>query len=153
MATTPSTPGKYVYKIAPSHPAVPTTATGTLPEHYTMAPSALDRTSGFIHLSTAAQVPGTLRHFFASPAAQRASVFLLRLPYEPLAEAGVVRWESPDAKICGPREGEGMFPHVYFPDGRLGLGHGEVDGVREVVSPEGEDGWDGGLGRLDGWMV
>lgn len=151
--TSTTTTTTYIYKICPSSPPIPTTPSNTLPKDYTVPASHLDTSSQFIHLSTASQVPGTLFHFFPAPAAQRASIVLLRLPYAPLEAAGVVRWESPDASICGPREGEGLFPHVYFADGRLGLGAEEVEGVREVVSEREDEGWEGALGRLEGWLV
>lgn len=143
----------YIYKICPSDPPIPTTPANTLPQDYTLPASALDTSSKFIHLSTAAQVPGTLLHFFPAPASARTSIVLLRIPYAPLEAAGVVRWESPDAKICGPRDGEGMFPHVYFVDGRLGLRSDEVEGVRELVSEVGEEGWVSALERSEGWLV
>lgn len=152
MTTTSST--LYIYKICPADPPIPTNpATNTLPKDYTLSASALDASSKFIHLSTASQVPGTLFHFFPAPASERTSIVLLRIPYASLEDAGVVRWESPDASICGPREGEGLFPHVYFADGRLGLSAEEVEGVRELVSEVGEEGWVAGLKRLEAWLV
>lgn len=76
-------------------------------------------------------------------------------------ELGLLRWETPDAKVCGTREGEGLFPHLYFYDGedpglgatRLWLRKGEVEGVREVVSERGVEGWEGSLGELGAWLV
>lgn len=76
----------YLYKLVPSNaaPADP------LPEELPL--SELDQNSGFIHLSTAVQVPGTLRHFFAD----EERVYILKIPFEPLKEK--IRWESPDKK-------------------------------------------------------
>ncbi|ETN36843.1 uncharacterized protein HMPREF1541_07830 [Cyphellophora europaea CBS 101466] len=118
-----------------------------------MAPSDLDLKSGFIHLSSARQIPGTLTHFFASPPSDRTSLYLLKIPLAPLETAEVLRWESPDAKVCGSRDGEGMFPHVYFADGRLGLSDREVQSVREVVSEQGQLGWEAALAGLESWLV
>ena len=146
---------KYLYKIAPAQPPVPIdSATSTFPKNTTMAASDLDTASGFIHLSTAAQVPGTLERFFASPRTDRQTVYLLKVPREVLEHrAGVLRWESPDAKVGGPRDGEGMFPHVYFADGRLGLSDAEVVGVVEIVSAPEEEGWTAALERVGKWLV
>ena len=49
----------YVYKLVPPSMPVP----DPLPERLEV--SDLDESSGFIHLSTSIQVPGTLKHFFA----------------------------------------------------------------------------------------
>lgn len=61
--------------------------------------SADDRRDGFIHLSTAAQLPGTLAKFFAG----RADLVLVAVPVAALG--GGVRWE--------PSRGGQLFPHVY----------------------------------------
>jgi uncharacterized protein (DUF952 family) len=153
-------PPKYIYKICssctasdPKIPIDPTTS--SLPPNTTLPASSLDTSSGYIHLSTAQQIPGTLQRFFASPASQRGAVVLLKVPQRMLEEAGgggVLKWESPDGRAG--KEGDAMvFPHAYFPDGRLGLSDAEVEGVREVVSTEGEEGWEDALGRLDGWLI
>lgn len=88
----------YVYKLVPSSMAIP----DILPERLPV--SDLDSKSGFIHLSTASQVPNTLRFFFA----EESKVFVLRLKYNDIEKD--VRWEDPKAEVCGPRAGEGMFP-------------------------------------------
>ncbi|KAF9451630.1 hypothetical protein P691DRAFT_796452 [Macrolepiota fuliginosa MF-IS2] len=105
----------YLYKLIPSNAAPP----DPLPEELQL--SELDQESGFIHLSTATQVPGTVKRFFAD----EERVFILKIPFEPVKEN--IRWESPDAKVCGPRPGEGLFPHLY--DGKLGK-----DEVERVVT-------------------
>lgn len=89
---------KYVYKLVPSSSPIPEPLPEALPV------SDLDQRSGFIHLSTALQVPNTLRHFFKD----EPSVYVLRIEYERVEKD--IRWEDPDAKVCGPRGGEGLFP-------------------------------------------
>lgn len=59
-------------------------------------------------------------------------------------EDKMIRWEDPKAEICGPRGGEGMFPHLYKyveegpPHSELELGREEVESVmvleRDVIS-------------------
>ncbi|MFO1208087.1 MAG: DUF952 domain-containing protein [Amaricoccus sp.] len=61
--------------------------------------SADDRADGFVHLSTAAQVPGTLARRFA---AER-DLVLLAVD----AGAAELRWE--------PSRGGALFPHLYRP--------------------------------------
>lgn len=66
-------------------------------------------------MSTASQVPGTLKRFFPIGCGKRTVIYLLRVELGPLEQQdGVVKWESPDATVCGPRPGEGLFPHLYF---------------------------------------
>ena len=65
-----STP-TYVYKIVPSSTPPPT----PLPERLPV--SELDNTDGFLHLSTAVQIPGTLKRFFTSTD----KVYILRIEY------------------------------------------------------------------------
>ncbi|RMZ78080.1 hypothetical protein DV737_g4044, partial [Chaetothyriales sp. CBS 132003] len=144
----------YIYKIVPAEPVVPVTDAGQLPPDYSLPVSDLDRQSGFVHMSTAAQIPNTLKFFFGPSSSSRDSVYLLRVPYQALEERKLVRWESPDAKICGPRYGEGMFPHIYDKL-QFKLTHEEVDSVKEVVSQPGDDSWDAALSELkrSGWLV
>lgn len=61
--------------------------------------SADDVRDGFIHFSTAAQVPGTLAKHFAG----QAGLFLIAVDADVLGEA--LRWETS-------RGGE-LFPHLY----------------------------------------
>ena len=130
----------YVYKLIPSSAPPPNPLPAQLPL------SALDESSGFIHLSTAAQVAGTLCHFFAS----ESKVYVLRIPYDRVEKD--IRWESPDAKVCGQRPGEGLFPHLYN-SGRLG--NGEVDGVAEWenADPGSAAGWDDALNKAKSWLM
>jgi len=76
--TTPT----YVYKIVPESAAPPNPLPDRLPV------SALDEKDGFIHLSTATQVAGTLNLFFANDR----KIYLLRLKYEQHRNA--IKWEN-----------------------------------------------------------
>ncbi|MBJ3777735.1 DUF952 domain-containing protein [Acuticoccus mangrovi] len=82
--------------------------------------SADDRRDGFVHLSTDAQVPGTLtKHFH-----QIATLFLIYVKIGALEDA--LRWEVS-------RGGE-RFPHLYRP-----LVLSDVEAV--VPVPQTRDGW------------
>jgi uncharacterized protein (DUF952 family) len=61
-----------------------------------------DLRDGFIHLSTASQVPGTLAKHFAG----RGALVLLEVAVADLP-AGALRWE--------PSRGGQLFPHLYGP--------------------------------------
>ncbi|MCJ1442270.1 MAG: hypothetical protein MMC23_002763 [Stictis urceolatum] len=127
-----STP-KYIYKILPSTPPPPTPLPLSLPV------STLDRNSGFMHMSTAKQVLGTLKNFFANDD----FVYILRVPYERVEK--FIQWDAPDEKNCGPRPDEGAFPHIY---NGFKLGREEVDVVGRW---ERGQGWENGGGELEGW--
>ena len=64
-----------------------------------------------------------------------------------------IRWEDPKAEVCGPRGGEGMFPHLY---NGLKLGRGEVESVR-ILRRQTEDdkaeGWDVVLQGAEDFLV
>ena len=62
------------------------------------AGAPVDLADGFIHLSTAAQLPGTLAKHFADPA----GLHLLALDTDALTP---LRWE--------PSRGGDLFPHLY----------------------------------------
>jgi uncharacterized protein (DUF952 family) len=67
--------------------------------------SADDQRDGYIHFSTAAQVPGTTRkHYFG-----KTGLFLIAVDADALGEA--LRWE--------PSRDDELFPHLY---GELDLG-------------------------------
>lgn len=92
----------YVYKLIPSSMPVREPIPDRLPV------SELDQHSGFIHLSTALQVPNTLKFFFKdSP-----MVYILRIEYQRVAQD--IRWETPNGQVCGPRPKEGLFPVSEF---------------------------------------
>lgn len=154
----PSNNVGYVYKLVPSSAPI----SESLPERLPI--SDLDSQSGFIHLSSARQVPNTLKFFFKD----EPFVYVLRIEYEKVEEN--IRWESPDAKICGPRDGEGMFPvsignldnpcrkrkfslclimlkHLY---NGLKLGKEEID---SVATWKNENGWDKALENAASWLV
>ena len=79
----------------------------------------VDLADGFIHFSTAAQVPGTAAKHFAGQAG------LLLIAVDGLALGDALRWE--------PSRGGELFPHLY---GELGLG--AVTGIAELrLRPDG----------------
>ncbi|QDS72157.1 hypothetical protein FKW77_004472 [Venturia effusa] len=106
----------YIWKILDSDP-------NPLPEGLPL--SDLDRSDGFIHLSTADQVPGTCDRFFS--AAQ--TLYLLRIPLERVESR--IKWED---------NSHGSFPHLYDADLGNALGSKEV---KEVVKCErgADQGW------------
>ncbi|OAQ62032.1 hypothetical protein VFPPC_16598 [Pochonia chlamydosporia 170] len=79
-------PPKYVYKIVPTAPPEP------IPQAFPL--SDLDRQDGFIHLSTAQQVPLTCDRFFSSTSA----LWLLKFQLDQFADP--IKWED-------------EFPHLY----------------------------------------
>ena len=92
---------RYLYKIVASNAPI----REPIPERLPV--SELDRNSGFVHLSMAHQVPNTLKTFFK----EEPVVYILRIEYGRVVQD--IHWESPDAKVCGPRPGEGLFPVSY----------------------------------------
>ncbi|KAF2124270.1 hypothetical protein P153DRAFT_302573 [Dothidotthia symphoricarpi CBS 119687] len=119
----PSPLPTYLYKILPSAPPSP------LPERLPL--SDLDRNDGYIHLSTAEQVPGTADRFFGSSA----ELWLLKIKYEALA-AGTDGDGKVDSKAAVKWEevGHGCFAHFY--GGDLGKGN-----VAEAVRLEKKSSW------------
>ncbi|ORY12926.1 hypothetical protein BCR34DRAFT_481829, partial [Clohesyomyces aquaticus] len=112
----PLPPPSHLYKILPSAPPTP------LP--HTLPLSDLDRTDGFIHLSTSSQVPGTAEKFFA----EFEELWLLKINYKELVDgSGELKWEE---------VGRGCFAHLYGMD--LGAAN-----VKEVVRAERGEGWGG----------
>lgn len=76
---------------------------------------------------------------------------MLRLRYDPLERLGQIKWESPEGDVCGPRPGEGLFPHLY---NGLRLGRGEVESV--WVLERGDGGWEAAIEkdkRFRAWLV
>ncbi|OJJ46989.1 hypothetical protein ASPZODRAFT_131906 [Penicilliopsis zonata CBS 506.65] len=126
---------RYVYKLVPSTAPVADPVPDQLPV------SELDQTSGFFHLSTAKQVPNTLKIFFKN----EPRVYVLRIEYEPIK--GQIRWESPDGEVCGPRPGEGLFPHLY---NGFRLGRKEVE---SVAVWDNQGGWDKALAGAEDWLL
>ncbi|KII87371.1 hypothetical protein PLICRDRAFT_43003 [Plicaturopsis crispa FD-325 SS-3] len=127
----------YIYKLIPSSAPPPTPLPDALPV------SGIDQSSGFIHLSTAPQVPQTLKFFFAD----EPLVYVARLVYDNVEKD--IKWEDPKAEVCGPRGGEGMFPHLY---NGLKLGSEQID---SVATWEKGEGWDTALKKAEEekWLV
>lgn len=122
-----------VYKILPAPAPDPLPAALPL--------SALDAQDGFVHLSTAAQVPTTAALFFAECAA----LWVLQVDTaRTRAAGGVYAWAA----------GMPGCPHLYAAeDGRwVDLGSATVHGQREVRRAEGQ-GWEDAFRQLEGWMV
>jgi len=171
MAQQLPTTTEYIYKIVPSYPKPSVSPHSNVVGNPTpvLPPSTLDISSNYIHMSTANQVAGTIMRFFATSSDERNTLYILRVSLQPLEERGVVRWESPDAKVGGSRDGEGMFPHLYFNDAedeevgfsensdtkqrRLWIRKSEVESMMEVVSEMGSTGWEDGLKKLEGWLI
>jgi uncharacterized protein (DUF952 family) len=143
---------EFIYKLVGSAPGLPVTEQGKLPENFVLPASDLDKRSGFMHLSTAVQVPGTLQ-FFPSPKSENGKLFILRAPLEPLVKNGDVRWESPDGQISDTPGKEGYFPHIYD-DKKYRFTTDMIDSVVEIASEEGEEGFGKAVTKLgeDGWL-
>lgn len=126
----PSPLPTYLYKILPTAPPSP------LPTRLPL--SDLDRKDGFIHLSTAEQVPGTAAKYFS----EFDHLWLLKLRYEVLEKGtdgdGSVRGKGEGGKIELKWEEveRGFFAHLYGGD----LGR---ENVLEVLRVEKGDGWEG----------
>jgi uncharacterized protein (DUF952 family) len=90
----------------------------------------IDRQDGFVHLSTARQLAGTLQRYFA----KSEEVFLLQIPCAALGTG--LMWDAPS-------EGDdrvGVFPHFYGPmppswvEKRWKLKRGAFDLPRELLN-------------------
>ncbi|KAJ7638687.1 hypothetical protein FB45DRAFT_408880 [Roridomyces roridus] len=125
----------FIYKLVQSQTPIPESLPDKLPL------SELDASSGFIHLSTAKQIPGTLKHFFGA----EDKVYVLRIKYTTVEKD--IKWEDPNAQVCGERGGEGFFPHLYN-GGRLGSA--EID---SVVVWERKGSWDEALKTAEAWLI
>jgi uncharacterized protein (DUF952 family) len=90
---------QYLYKILPSSAQPPTPLLSALPL------SPLDAADGYIHLSTATQMPATANRFFAN----EATLYILKVEYTRVAAD--IKWE--EAK-------SGIFAHLYN-GGKLGI--------------------------------
>ncbi|CEJ55887.1 hypothetical protein PMG11_02117 [Penicillium brasilianum] len=134
MATLETQP-RYIYKIIPSTAPVREPLPDRLPV------SELDQNSGFIHLSTASQVPNTLKLFFS----EEPLVYILRIHYADVIQD--IRWESPDGKVRSPRPREGLFPHLY---NGLKLGRDEVE---SIAIWQNDGGWDKALAGAKPWLL
>ncbi|OJJ59875.1 hypothetical protein ASPSYDRAFT_44271 [Aspergillus sydowii CBS 593.65] len=124
----------YLYKLIPSTAPVREPLPDQLPI------SEIDLKSGFVHLSTALQVPNTLKIFFKD----EPLVYVLRIPYGRVARD--IRFEDPEGRVCGPRPEEGLFPHLY---NGLKLGKDEVESMSVWTN---EEGWDKPLAAAKPWL-
>ncbi|KAJ6599196.1 hypothetical protein DFH09DRAFT_1130396 [Mycena vulgaris] len=125
----------YIYKLVSFSSLLPEPLPETLPL------SELDVASGFMHLSTAHQVPRTLKRFFA----QDPHVNILRIEYSVVEKD--IRWEDSKGEVPGEVGGEGMFPHIY----NRGLGRREVESV--AVWDRNDGNWDEALKKAESWLV
>ena len=106
----PSPLPEYVYKILPEAPPDP------LPANLPL--SAADSQDGFIHLSTAAQMPATADRFYSGDK----NIWVLRIPLERIKSN--LKWEE---------VGSGCFPHLYG----AGLGRTEVERMKAFTRGDG----------------
>ena len=120
----PSSLPKCVYKILLEAPPTPLPASLPLSE--------LDAKDGFIHLSTAEQVPATADRFFAATH----KLCLLKIELERVAKD--LKWEDADSNC---------FPHVYGPM----PGKDEVVDVKVFERSDGE-GW-ASVWKKDQWLA
>ncbi|KAF8587764.1 hypothetical protein K439DRAFT_754832 [Ramaria rubella] len=130
-----STP-TFLYKIIPASSPPP----DPLPEVLPLSP--LDTTSGFIHLSTAEQIPKTLQLFFTDDTL----VYILRIPYGRI-EKDIV-WEDATAAVRGQYGVDGVYPHLYN-GGRLG--NAEVESIQNWERKSG--GWDDVTEAAKAWLL
>ncbi|CAG8575971.1 3034_t:CDS:2, partial [Ambispora gerdemannii] len=114
----------YVYKILVSTALASSTEKLPLP--------ALDHQDGFIHLSTAHQVPATAARFFSNDNL----IKVLRVPYVGRIKEGV-KWEK------GIPSSTELFPHLYGVE----LTWDDVEEVVEVVNSRSE-----GYVFPEGWL-
>ncbi|KAI1824297.1 hypothetical protein F4861DRAFT_539179 [Xylaria intraflava] len=113
---------KYVYKIVPAAPPSP------IPAQYPL--SELDQNDGFVHLSTATQIPDTADLFFTGAK----TLWVLKVRFRPEFH-GVTTWE-----VSG-------CPHLYG-----NFGAEEVEGTKAFSRSEGES-WKDAMKRQGGFLV
>jgi len=127
----------YVYKILPNtsfYQGIPI----PVPASFEIKQTEVDARDGFVHMSTVAQLGGTLNRFFSTP--EDEVVQLLKVDYKRLSAFKVVKWEKAS-------NGD-SFPHLYA------TLVGEY--VRDVkLVARGVHGWEDALGKLveDGWLA
>ncbi|KAL7004427.1 hypothetical protein EMMF5_006047 [Cystobasidiomycetes sp. EMM_F5] len=147
MAAAPSTLPTYVYKILETANTNPRFLFPVpIPASHSFALPELDLKDGYVHLSTAAQLPNTLNRFFAN----HDEVVLLKLDYKRLSAFKEVRWE--------PTSSGEAFPHLY---GGSGIEGENVDSFKQLQrSPRDAQGekvitWSDPLEELkkEGWLV
>jgi len=96
MAEASTTRPTYLYRIMTHEEWTACSASGKY------AGAALDEASGFIHLSTASQVPGTLSLFFKD-----VSCVVVKLLTEKVGGEDVLKFEE------APERPGDLFPHLY----------------------------------------
>ncbi|KAL0950924.1 hypothetical protein HGRIS_007680 [Hohenbuehelia grisea] len=129
-------PPTFIYKLIPASAAPPDPLPVKLPL------SELDKSSGFIHLSTARQVPHTLARFYAHDT----RMYVLRISYEKVRAD--IRWEDSSGQVYGGPDADNVFPHLYNDQ----LGSGEAESV--VVWDKGEsETWDKCVADAAAWLV
>ncbi|KAI1435235.1 hypothetical protein GGR50DRAFT_342053 [Xylaria sp. CBS 124048] len=112
----------YVYKIVPAAPPAP------IPAQY--PPSELDEKDGFIHLSTAIQVPLTADMFFTDVK----TIWVVKVRFRPEFH-GITTW---DGTGCA---------HLYG-----NFGAEEVEGTQAFTRADGET-WQAAMERQKGFLV
>ncbi|KAI8633961.1 hypothetical protein F5Y19DRAFT_471221 [Xylariaceae sp. FL1651] len=112
----------YVYKIVPTAPPSP------IPAQYPL--SELDQKDGFVHLSTATQIPTTADLFFKDST----SLWVLKVRFKSEFH-GITTWEVPGC------------PHLYG-----NFGADDVEGTKEF-SRSGEESWREAMGKQGGFLV
>jgi len=128
----------YIYKIVPSSFPPPSPLPDALPV------SDLDNADNFIHLSTALQVPGTLKRFFGNVE----QVYILRIHYSQVESK--IKWEDSKGTAPGSVGEPDVFPHLY---NDLCLGKNEIESV--VEWERGSNDWDTAITKAkeDGWFI
>jgi len=134
--TAPAQLPNYVYKILPNtyfFQGIPI----PVPSSFEIKQTEIDAQDGFVHMSTVAQLGGTLNRFFSSQS--DGVVQLLKVDYKRLSAFKVVKWEQAS-------NGD-SFPHLYA------TLVGEY--VRDLkLVARGVHGWEDALGKLveNGWL-
>ena len=105
-----------------------------VPASWVFPQTDVDAKDGFVHMSTAQQLPGTLSRFFAGDSA----VQLLKIDYKKLSGFKIVKWEKAS-------NGD-VFPHLYA---KL-----EGEYVLDIKLVAKGDGWDYAMKELqqEGWL-
>ncbi|RUS16164.1 hypothetical protein BC937DRAFT_91552 [Endogone sp. FLAS-F59071] len=94
----PTLSPSFLYKIVLPDPSLDMASYGMV-----IPPSPLDAASGFVHLSTADQVPLTASRFFGD----QGEIWVFKLPYTGLK--GKTKWE----RVVHDDGGVDNFPHLY----------------------------------------
>ncbi|GAA5991753.1 hypothetical protein JCM10908_001123 [Rhodotorula pacifica] len=128
----------HIYKILPHSSVNPRyTFPVPIPAKHEFLPLELDAKDGYMHFSTAKQLPATLNRFFADAPV----VTILKCDYGRLSAWKVIKWEQTSSGAT--------FPHLYAQ-----LEGENVDSHKDLVKGEGESSWDEALdkARQEGWL-